>query len=227
MVSAYHNSNITNLIFSFQVNNNTQNMYVNVIEVFADGSILRHRLKVVELVSYFASPQDATSNFKRAVSCFRDLMIFLRHKKYPANHHGDPSAAGGEGQMGETAAGLPAILPRSGMGFYLIDLFQLKLICWGNRCLILDHDQSDNYNSAYANYNRASTVSSAVLVEVFVRDLRNNLQSLERRIQGSAPGLSWPRDVIRYFKITKIFKLIKNFFKIFGKLCLLWKELFH
>jgi hypothetical protein len=184
-------------------------MYVNVIEVFADGSILRHRLKVVELVSYFASPQDATSNFKRAVSCFRDLMIFLRHKKYPANHHGDPSASG-EGQMGETAAGLPAILPRSGMGFYLVDLFQLKLICWGNRCLILDHDQSDNYNSAYANYNRASTVSSAVLVEVSVRDLRNNLQSLERRIQGSAPGLSWPRDVIRCSKLKFIVHILKS-----------------
>jgi hypothetical protein len=96
------------------------------------------------------------------------------------------------------------------MGFYLVDLFQLKLICWGNRCLILDHDQSDNYNSAYANYNRASTVSSAVLVEVFVRDLRNNLQSLERRIQGSAPGLSWPRDVIRCSKLKFIVHILKS-----------------
>ena len=44
-------------VFVFQVNNNTQNMYVNVIEVFADGGNLRHRLKVVDLVGYFASPQ--------------------------------------------------------------------------------------------------------------------------------------------------------------------------
>jgi hypothetical protein len=39
----------------------------------------RLRLKVVELVSYFASPHFASphmaeSNFKRAVSCFRDLV---------------------------------------------------------------------------------------------------------------------------------------------------------
>ena len=68
-------------------------------------------------------------------------MIFLRHKKYPGNQHGETTAASGEGPMGETAAGLPAILPRSGMGFYLVDLFQLKLICWDNRVLILDHDQ--------------------------------------------------------------------------------------
>jgi hypothetical protein len=27
------------------------------------------------------------------------------------------------------------------MGFYLIDLFQLKLICWSDRCLVLDHSQ--------------------------------------------------------------------------------------
>ena len=90
-------------------------------------------------------------------------MIFLRHKKYPTNHHGDPTTAG-DTQMGETAAGLPAILPRSGMGFYLIDLFQLKLICWGDRCLILDHDQTDNYTGATSSFNRANTVSSAVLV---------------------------------------------------------------
>jgi hypothetical protein len=50
------------------------------------------------------------------------------------------------------------------MGFYLLDLFQLKLICWGDRCLILDHDQSDTRSAAAGKFNRASTVSSAVLV---------------------------------------------------------------
>ena len=72
-------------------------------------------------------------------------MIFLRHKKYPGNQHGETTTASGEGPMGETAAGLPAILPRSGMGFYLVDLFQLKLICWDNRVLILDHDQVTSF----------------------------------------------------------------------------------
>ena len=32
-------------------------------------------------------------------------------------------------------------ISRSGMGFYLIDLFHLKLICWSDRCLVLDHSQ--------------------------------------------------------------------------------------
>ena len=88
-------------------------------------------------------------------------MIFLRHIKYPSNEQSSPPEMD---PMGDIITRLPAILPRSGMGFYLIDLFQLKLICWGDRCLILDHDQTDNYTGATSSFNRANTVSSAVLV---------------------------------------------------------------
>ena len=45
------------------------------MKVKSDGTMSRLCLKVVELVSYFASPnQGSESNFKRAVSCFRDLV---------------------------------------------------------------------------------------------------------------------------------------------------------
>lgn len=40
-----------------KVNNNAHNMFVNLIEVHADGRINKLRLRVVELVAYFAAPQ--------------------------------------------------------------------------------------------------------------------------------------------------------------------------
>ena len=51
-------------------------MYVNVIEVFADGGILRHRLRVVELVSYFASPQ--VSNLVTSLQCYFKYTSFVQ-----------------------------------------------------------------------------------------------------------------------------------------------------
>ncbi len=52
-------------------------------------------------------------------------MMFLRHVKAPSNnfissHDEDPTSEKDDG-----INKLPAIWPRSGMGFYLIDLFQV------------------------------------------------------------------------------------------------------
>ena len=111
-------------------------------------------------------------------------MIFLRHIKYPSSQ----ITSSAEDPLAETLTRLPAIMPRSGMGFYIIDLFevwkfhfqfllfiiffhmkygstsnylmlvllktiktsiirffisqlQLKIVCWSDRCLILDSSQ--------------------------------------------------------------------------------------
>ena len=50
-------------------------------------------------------------------------MIFLHYIKYPANQQ---SVTGDENVMEPCIPKLPAILPRSGMGFYLLDLFQVN-----------------------------------------------------------------------------------------------------
>jgi hypothetical protein len=51
-------------------------------------------------------------------------MVFLRHTKYPRNE--DDYCA--NSFTSETAPTLPAILPRSGMGYFLIDFFQVFYI---------------------------------------------------------------------------------------------------
>ena len=48
-------------------------------------------------------------------------MIFLRHIKYPSTQ----ITSSAEDPLAETLARLPAIMPRSGMGFYIIDLFEV------------------------------------------------------------------------------------------------------
>jgi hypothetical protein len=48
-------------------------------------------------------------------------MIFLRHFKYPSDNWSNDNCIDEE-----AISSLPAILPRSGMGFYLIDLIQVR-----------------------------------------------------------------------------------------------------
>jgi hypothetical protein len=49
-------------------------------------------------------------------------MIFIRHIKYPLDQKLD------DYKLDENIQKLPAILPRSGMGFYLLDLFQVNFV---------------------------------------------------------------------------------------------------
>ena len=49
-------------------------------------------------------------------------MIFLRHIKFPINQVASSSTA-----AAESMASLPAIMPRSGMGFYIIDLLEVNI----------------------------------------------------------------------------------------------------
>jgi hypothetical protein len=50
-------------------------------------------------------------------------MIFLQHIKFPSNTE---SVLLSDHPMADNSAKLPAILPRSGMGFFLIDFFRVK-----------------------------------------------------------------------------------------------------
>jgi hypothetical protein len=50
------------------------------------------------------------------------------------------------------------ILFRRGKGFFLIDLLQLRIICWENRCVILDNNQISSCDEKLA------ARSSSVLV---------------------------------------------------------------
>jgi hypothetical protein len=47
---------------------------------------------------------------------------------------------------------------RRGKGFFLIDLLQLRIICWENRCVILDNNQISSCDEKLA------ARSSSVLV---------------------------------------------------------------
>ena len=44
-------------------------------------------------------------------------------------------------QSGHDVPIFPSILPRPNLGFFMIDMLQLKIICWEDRCLVLDADQ--------------------------------------------------------------------------------------
>ena len=56
------------------------NCFVKIVNDLIE--LFRLRLKVVDLVGYFASPpQEGYSNFKRAVSCFRDLVRHFKNIK--------------------------------------------------------------------------------------------------------------------------------------------------
>jgi len=125
--------------------------------------------------------------------------LFFKRPHNP-NHHGSH-----EESFKSDVNQFPAILPRPSLGFFLIDLQQLKIICWENRCLILDHDQASsrgkgstgNNSNNNVNVPRPSSASSALLVEVFSRNLCQVLQSSERGLKGCAFDSSWHKDVIR------------------------------
>ena len=55
----------------------------------------------------------------------------------------------------------PAILPRPNLGFFLIDMLQLKVICWEDRCLVLDHDQSDQQHGSISVNNNSTRPNTA------------------------------------------------------------------
>jgi len=163
--------------------------FVSVTEINNDGWVSKLRLRVDELVAYFAEPNPSSSGKTRnTVGCFRDLVNFLRQNKFPSHkQHGDHSWT----DMPHT----PAISPRPEMAFFLIDMLQLKVICWQNRCLILDNEPAglNNFNDV-GKKNGQST--DALLVQVFIRNLSNCLQSCERRLKGCVFDNSWHRDVI-------------------------------
>ena len=65
-----------------------------------------------------------THNYVKKIHFVSFQMIFLQHVKFPSN---DESVLVPDLSTSENSPKLPAILPRSGMGFFLIDLFKVNI----------------------------------------------------------------------------------------------------
>lgn len=81
----------------------------------------------------------------------------------------------------------------------MIDLQQLKIVCWKNKCIVLDYSlkRLSDSNGKESCLGRPSLFSNALLVESFVRNLSQALQSSEKSLKGCCLETCWHMDVIR------------------------------
>lgn len=87
-----------------------------------------------------------------------------------------------------------SIVPRPYLGFFTIDLVRLKIICWVNRCIIVDADQ---YSGIFCDVQRKQDhAGNALLAEVFSRNLSNCLQDCNSRLKCCIFDKSWHTEVI-------------------------------
>jgi len=135
-------------------------------------------------------------------SCFYDLANFL-HFETPSNHDNSLSQS--------------SIVPKSNLGFFLIDLLGLKIICWEKRCMVIELCTSISKDGCQRKQGHAG---NALLAEVFTRNLSKALQNKDDRLKCCIFDKSWHLKLISRFDQSVSFEMLvldNALFAVIGK----------